>query len=663
MKKRITLCLFFSMCMVGSSYGQTDSKKNPDSNEEQDTVIRLDEHVVIGHHIKKTSLLRLPVSLSETPLTMSVVGGNELSDMNITDLLSISKATTGIRVMNHYGGFHMFRARGLNGVVLLSNGIRDERGELYSCAPTSSFVGVNRIEVLKGPSSAMVGHSAIGGIVNLLYNQPSATTALDAKLAFGSWDTYTAQVGASGALSSKVNFRIDYTGIQSDGWRENTKKSHNVYLALDYRPDMKNKFTFSAIAYDNRVHTDPGIPRFFNDIYDENGKKVYSIGDIPKGVDQKKTNLTYVDDHLNDKHISTTNIWEHTFSDKWKLRNVFGLSYNTLSYLQSEEFAHLTSNTPGRYKYHYLNGKEKVYISIDSIIREPFHFDYDNYYAGNQIEMQGKFNAWGMKHLVSFGYDFTYMYLKRWQGNKFSGPATTTVMSIYNPIVNPGYLDAKFTSIMDIKESYHSLSLFDQIDLTDRLSAMLALRYNLFKRNLRRDKADNRTVTEKGMEHKLSDNALTYKIGLVYEFAANNRVYASLSNSFRPIRTIGNKKYVYVDNKGKTIEPGSTGKIYAPERGMQYEIGVHSKISNMLSLELSAFHIEKTNIVQKLGKNAEGKSVIGQVGTVNSDGFEAEVTYSPAKYISLRGGYALTVSQVGEYSSTFRGIIPNVREW
>ncbi len=403
---------------------------------------------------------------------------------------------------------------------------------------------------------------------------------------------------------------------------------------------------------ERKLHTDPGIPRFINDIYDENGKKVYSIGDIPKGIDQKKTNLTYVDDHLNDKHISTTNIWEHTFSDKWKLRNVFGLSYNTLSYLQSEEFAHLTSKTPGRYKHHYFNGKEKVYISIDSIIREPFHFDYDNYYAGNQIEMQGKFNAWEMKHLVSFGYDFSYMYLKRWKGNKFSGPATTTVMSIYNPIVNPGYLDAKFTAIEHINEYYHSLSLFDQIALTDRFSAMLALRYNLFKRKERINKADNRTVTEKGVEHILSDNALTYKIGLVYEFASDNRIYASVSNSFRPIRTIGDKNYVYVDNKGKTIEPGSTGKVYAPEQGMQYEIGVHSRINNMLSLELSAFHIEKTNIVQKLGKNAEGKSVIGQVGTVNSDGFEAEATYTPAKYISLRGGYALTISKVGEYSST-----------
>ena len=652
MRKKIFLCLFFSTCLFAFVHGQTDSENNLKFDEEKDTVIHLEEHVVVGRHIRKTSLLKLPVALSEMPLTMSVVEGRVLSDLNITDLLNINKTTTGIRVMNNYGGFHMFRTRGLNGVVLLSNGIRDERSEFYSCAPTSSFVGVNRIEVLKGPSSAMIGHSAIGGIINIIYNQPSATASMDAKLAFGSWNTYTAQLGASGSLSSKVNFRIDYTGIQSDGWRKNDKKSHNIYLALDFRPNIRNKFSFSAIAYDNRVHTDPGIPRFFNDIYDESGKKIYSIGDIPEGVDLKKTNLTYVDDHLNDKHLSTTNIWEHTFSDQWKLRNIFGLSYNTLSYLQSEEFSHLTSKTSGRYKHYYLNGKEKRYISIDSIIREPFHFDYDNYYIGNQIEIQGSLDTWGINHLVSFGHDFSYMYLQRWQGSNFSGPATTTAMSIYHPIANPGYLEAKFTNRVNVKEYYHSLSLFDQVALNKRWSVMLALRYNLFRRKVKNNKTNHRTVTEEGMEYILPDNALTYKFGLIYEFAANNRIYASVSNSFRPIRTIGDKSYIYVDNKGNIIEPGSTGKIYAPERGMQYEIGLHSKINDVFLLELSAFHIRKTNIVQKLGKNTEGKSVIGQVGTVNSDGFETEVTYSPVTYLSLRGGYAFTTSRVGEYSST-----------
>lgn len=486
-----------------------------------------------------------------------------------------------------------------------------------------------------------------------MYKQPSPKTTLEARLSADSWDTYSAEVGTSGALSGKVNFRLDFSGVKNDGWRGNSRESNNVYFALGFTPDTKNKFHFSAIAYDNRVHTDPGIPRFKNDIYNEKGEKIYSIGDIPNGIDWKKTNLTYVDDHLNDKHISSTNVWEHTFSDQWKLREQVGLSYNKLSYLQSEEFSHLTSKTPGKYKDYYMNGDDKVYISIDSIKREPFHFDYDNYYIGNQIELQGKFEYLNMKHLVSFGYDFSHVYLKRWQGSKFSGPATTTIMSMLDPITNPGYLDAKFTNIIRFKEYYNTISVFDNITLTDKLSMMLALRYNMFKRDIRIDKIDdNKNVTAKGTESTLKDNAFTYKVGLVYEFAKNNRVYASVSNSFKPIRTVGDAKNVYLNSKGKVIEPNSAGKVYAPEKGIQYEIGIHSRVNNTLAFEFSTFYIEKTNIVQNLGKNNEGKNVYGQVGQISSKGFEIEGKYAPLKHLDLNLGYALIVTKAGDFSST-----------
>ena len=101
------------------------------------------------------------------------------------------------------------------------------------------------------------------------------------------------------------------------------------------------------------------------------------------------------------------------------------------------------------------------------------------------------------------------MSLKRWQGQEFSGPAISTVMSIRNPINNPGYLNEKFTRIVDFIEYYHSLAAFDQINVTDRLAAMLALRYNMFRRNITTSKSDNRVVTEKGEPAILTDNAPT----------------------------------------------------------------------------------------------------------------------------------------------------------
>ena len=156
MKRNFILSLLLCSGMAGAVQAQQAVPNETVDPSDVDTTLYLDEQVVVGHRMKRLSLFRLPVTLSETPLTMAIVDSKALRDLNITDLLQINKTTAGIRIMNNYGGFHMFRARGMDGLVLLSNGIRDERAEIYSCAPTSSFVGVDRVEVIKGPSSALI---------------------------------------------------------------------------------------------------------------------------------------------------------------------------------------------------------------------------------------------------------------------------------------------------------------------------------------------------------------------------------------------------------------------------------------------------------------------------------------------------------------------------
>ena len=646
--------LYSYLCAVINIFpgiAQNDSNVHKLSN---DTikVVNLEEHEVVANKIYRSALSRLPVPLFKTPATVSIIDSDILQTLNITNILHVDRIATGLRAMNVYGGFTLFRARGLDGVTVLSNGIRDERFDLYSSAPTSSFVGVERVEFLKGPASAISGISSIGGIVNIIYKQPSAIPSFEARIGIGSWDTYTAQVSATTPISSKVNMRFDYTGTTSDGWRGNSRNSNNTYLAFDYNPNANNKFLFTAMAYDNRVQTDPGIPRFTNDIYDLSGNKVYTTGDIPEGIDYKKINYTYEDDHLDDKHISTTNSWEHIFNSNWKLKDVISFSSNKLSYLQSEEFSHLTTDSPGVYDNYYMNGDNKVYISIDSIIREPFHFDYKNIYTGNQLEIQGEFNTGNIKHTLSAGYDMFYVYLKRYQGGNFSGPATTTVMSLYDPITNPGYLDKKFTNVVTFKELYNSVFVYDYTEFNDRLAAMISLRYNLFSRKSLTDQTDDKTVTTKGIEYKLNDYALTYKLGLTYRFAGNSRFYASVSNFYKPIRTTGSDSYVYVDRDGNEITPNSTGKVYVPEKGMQYEAGIHSNINDKLSIEFSVYHITKSNMVQTLGRNADNKTVYGQVGEATSKGMELETKYSPVKYFDLHAGYSLNIAKTGEYTST-----------
>lgn len=58
----------------------------------------------------------------------------------------------------------------------------------------------------------------------------------------------------------------------------------------------------------------------------------------------------------------------------------------------------------------------------------------------------------------------------------------------------------------------------------------------------------------------------------------------------------------------------------------------------MLALRYNMF---RRNITTSKSDN---RVVIGQVGTVHSDGFEIDATLTPSPYIDLRAGYALTLA-------------------
>ena len=67
-------------------------------------------------------------------------------------------------------------------------------------------------------------------------------------------------------------------------------------------------------------------------------------------------------------------------------------------------------------------------------------------------------------------------------------------------------------------------------------------------------------------------------------------------------------------------------------------LNVTDRLAAMLALRYNMF---RRNITTSKSDN---RVVIGQVGTVHSDGFEIDATLTPSPYIDLRAGYALTLA-------------------
>ena len=81
-----------------------------------------------------------------------------------------------------------------------------------------SLVDVERIEVLRGPQSALYGAGAIAGAVNVITKQPTNDTELRVMGGYGKGDDWTAKALLSGALiEDKLLFRTSFAFRSWDG--------------------------------------------------------------------------------------------------------------------------------------------------------------------------------------------------------------------------------------------------------------------------------------------------------------------------------------------------------------------------------------------------------------------------------------------------------------
>jgi outer membrane receptor protein involved in Fe transport len=79
------------------------------------------------------------------------------------------------------------------------------------------------IEVLHGPSSALYGSDAIGGVVNVLTSEPPAELDLQGSFEGGDFGWRRALVGVGdGSASGSDRFRVDGNVTATDGWRDAT---------------------------------------------------------------------------------------------------------------------------------------------------------------------------------------------------------------------------------------------------------------------------------------------------------------------------------------------------------------------------------------------------------------------------------------------------------
>lgn len=616
---------------------------------ERDT-LKLDEVVVTSRFTTPTEVSKLPVPLSQAPLSVSKVSMPMITDLSLNSLMDVARNVTGVRPNNSYGGFQTFNIRGFNAFVVVTDGIRDERHNLYASAPNTSLASIESIEILKGAASVMYGHSALGGVISLVHKQPTQETHVNTKLSIGSWGRYAIQGGAGGSIAEGIDFRTDFSMSGGDGWRHTNDKNYNAYFALNFRLTDADKLNFSVSAKNDHYGTDTGQPHFDNDIYDASGNKIYGIGDIAAGFD-RRTRYNDPNDHLDDKDITVAAKWAHQFRNPdWQLSEYLSYYYDDLDYYASEKLTYLTSSEP-IYDHYYVKGDKRTYINLDSIQRVGYQFAYKISLLQNQLELKGKFSTGNVRHNVLGGYSFASLYTPRYTASYASdatGAGKNAHLSVIDPVLNQGNLYLPYSKRNLAWEYMHGIYVQDYLNLTDKLSALVSLRYDRYNRTYQQAYTNDKEVVSKDAKAHIYNNALTYRFSLLYQFTDAFNIYASTSNYFKPTRTVASPGYIYIGSDGKAIEPNGKN-VFSPESGYQYEAGSHISISDKFNANIAGFYILRENMVQSLGSN-NGQTISGQVGKADSKGLEFDFDAHPFRTLSVEAGYTFTVAKLKEYA-------------
>jgi len=217
---------------------------------------------------------RTEVPGKETSVSYTVITGQEIEDRQAIMAPEVLRTVPGVNITQQgsRGGLTSLFLRGGNSnhTQVLLNGIRlnDAGGDFDFSSLTTD--NVDRVEVIRGPMSALYGADAMSGVVNFVTRKGAGPPRLTLTSGWGVHsetgglisEQRASLMGAHHSFGYSIGFsRVDDQGIL----RLNNRFASTVLNSrLDYDPMEKLSFTFTTLMVDQRlgVPTELGGDRF-----------------------------------------------------------------------------------------------------------------------------------------------------------------------------------------------------------------------------------------------------------------------------------------------------------------------------------------------------------------------------------------------------------------
>ncbi|MBL8270307.1 TonB-dependent siderophore receptor [Steroidobacter sp.] len=487
----------------------------------------LEEIVVTGYRFLNedtSGTTNLPLPIEKVPQSISLISNDFLKAADIKTLGEVAQYTPGAIFSGNGENYRTdIKFRGF------TNGEAVDGLPLGSGAPLAEYdyAVVERLEIVKGPSSVVYGASSPGGIVNVVTKKATPETPEYFSVDIGMWNNYRIEGQVGGAIGA--DGRLSAIGVgayeQGDSFTDIIKHDRTVlYGGLDFAiTDSLSAYARGGYEKNTRTSFD-GIPQF------EDGTQPPVARSFFIGSDQSRYELQ------GERMYVTAGLdWDVT--DLWSVSVKGNFSRN------EQEGAAIFS------------GGLQADGSIDLFNEENLGSTEDVFAAG--ISSVYKLDGLGLSDsFISVGavYNESSYYGKHrfyyiGSGNIFDGVRSITNIINAAPITDPGY----FLKIDDSLLTYSAQAV---LRVLDPLTVLVGASYSGtdFDR-------DSDALSPASYEY---DGEVSYRGGLTYEFAPGFNGYLSYSESFMPQRQSDIN-----DNPLKPLigEQKELGLKYAPPGG------------------------------------------------------------------------------------------------
>ncbi|UTZ23926.1 TonB-dependent receptor [Vibrio campbellii] len=517
--------------------------------------------------------MRSDISLMDTPQSVSVIPAYITDEQIASNLGDILENDSSVTAGGQKWGFQYFKIRGFD--LSTSSGylVNGHQHFSYYLQPTEIL---ERVEVLKGPSSMLYGQSGPGGLINMVTKKPTHENMAKVGFDVNSNGSTRYSLDAGGSLNQNETIRYravlsKQDSISAREYKQNGKHNEGDksvgYLNLEF--DVTDDVLLS-LSY-TKTNDESGID---GGRLDDEGNLIgnrETIWDMPWAkTDKEVTNigadLTY--------HINT----------EWAVK---------LGYNEQQFDRNYVASQPNQCN------KGNCYDDMaDGYFIKPFdRYDDWNFQTG-YIDLTGHTTALGLEHQLLLGanildYDYAqtrYTY-KDSNGNNFIEVKPGDV------IEKPDFYNNSTRSTSDSSYKHFGFYVQDLITINDYWKALAGVRYD----EQHKEGYGNNSY------------AVSPKAGLIFNPTTDSSIYVNYSKSFMPQGSVNNKSDV---NDGLNLKP---------QYGEQYELGAKwALFDESLLLTGAIFDIEVSNIkvTEEIVNDPNFDQITSQSGKQNHRGFE-----------------------------------------